>query len=56
MTSYKSQPDKRVANATTLKAGGVGAGTSPPPKIHDVRTQLYTNESLSCIATRRWSG
>jgi len=55
MTSYKSAAGQPVANATPLKAGGVGAGTSPPPKEHDVRTQRYTNESLSCIATGRWS-
>ena len=53
MTSYKSRWREGVANATTLKSGGVGAGTSPPPKERDVRTQHYTNESLSCIATGR---
>jgi len=55
MTSYKSRWRECVANATILKAGGVGAGTSSPPKEHDARTQLYTNESLSCIAIGRWS-
>jgi hypothetical protein len=50
MTSYKSAHARVVGNATQSKTAGVGAGTSPPAQEHDVRTQLYTNGTLSCVA------
>ena len=53
MTSYKSRAQEDAADTTGRKVGGVGMGISPPPGTRNVRTQLYINESLSCIATGR---
>jgi hypothetical protein len=55
MTSYKSQRRQPVANATQLTTAGVGVGISPPAQDQDDRTQSYSGQSLSCIATGRWS-
>jgi hypothetical protein len=55
MISYKSTPAQDVGNATGSTAAGVGVGISPPAQDQDDRTQSYQGQSLSCIATRRWS-